>query len=722
MAKPIDKNYLVSSLKSFDEQVLSKKYGQVNGGSENTIESISVNGTAIVPDKNKNVDIVMPDTSTFATTEYVDNAMKDVDVDLTGYAKTEDIPTVTNDLTDELKSSYDETVTKAHDHSNSTTLDKFSADEDGTLLYDGNEIPVGSSYIFVGSESDDSTIVISDISADFLTSDGFGNLRYYNGHFQYYDVDSSTWIDTSVSPENVYIINMMPQEMKFISGIYDAELGCNKLKWEEPNDTVIDNQVVCVVEKIIIRRKLDEAPADETDGELVLELNKADFGQYSTNWYIDDSISPNLGENWYYKAFPVSTTGFMNYSTVNQTDISCKDYYLFGFTLNGNESDPNMMITYLEDNKFFRSAYMDYAADAFNYGDWDDFWFIKDLTPCMLNYDGTVAYELNKNDYTLKADGTTSDITDGTFGGNAMIGFPKTYWKIIDNGDGSCNIYVSNKQVDEDFHCWSHIDNDGNEIDYCYMSIFNGSNVNSVLRSISGKTPMYGQTGTTEITYATANNPTEDVIWYTEVFADRMLINILLLLIGKSTDVQTVFGNGSCNRGSDASALLITGTLNNKGLFYGSNDSTKAVKVFGMENLWGNQFRRIAGWIIDKGVSKVKLTYGQSDGSTVDGYNTTGEGYVALDNAVMSGTSGGYISKMAFNEYGLFPVAMSGSVTTYYPDGIYFSNSSVCYPSLGGGAATKLLAGVFCGDLSSAISNAVWSGGASISCKPLEMT
>ena len=58
-----------------------------------------------------------------------------------------------------------------------------------------------------------------DIQGDFLTSDGIGNLRYYNGHFQYYDESSSAWIDTSVTPSNVYIMNMTPQPMKSICGI-----------------------------------------------------------------------------------------------------------------------------------------------------------------------------------------------------------------------------------------------------------------------------------------------------------------------------------------------------------------------------------------------------------------------------------------------------------------------------------------------------------------------
>ena len=83
----------------------------------------------------------------------------------------------------------------------------------------------------------------------------------------------------------------------------------------------------------------------------------------------------------------------------------------------------------------------------------------------MLKYDGTVDYELNPNDYTKKLDGTASDVANASYGGNAMVGIPKVYWKIVDNGDNTANIYICDKKLDDDFHCWSHIDNNGNEID-----------------------------------------------------------------------------------------------------------------------------------------------------------------------------------------------------------------------------------------------------------------
>ena len=566
-----------------------------------------------------------------------------------------------------------------------------------------------------------------DIQADFLSSEGFGNLRYYNGHFQYYDTSTLTWVDTSITPDNVYIMNMTPQPMVSIVGVYDAELGKYKLKWEEPADTIINGQVACIVDKVIIRRKLGSVPANETDGDLVVEVKRNEFGLYKNDFYVDTALTANTDDVYYYKAFPVSTTGFYNTSTLNETvGIKCKDYNLYGFKLDQNESNPASMITYLSDcdNAIYKSAYMNYSTDTFDYGDWGNAWFIKKLKPCMLKYDGTVDYELNPNDYTKKLDGTASDVANVSYGGNAMVGIPKVYWKIVNNGDNTANIYICDKKIDSDFHCWSHIDNNGNEIDYCYLSAFDGCNINSKLRSISGQSPMTNQTCTTEINYAKSNNIGSDIIWYTGLFNDWMLINLLLLLIGKSTDTQTIFGTGNNNSyvSTSNTGIKNTGTMNTKGLFWGNQDNVSGVKVFGIEHWYGNIWRRIGGWINDKGTQKIKMTYGQSDGSTVDGYNTDGTGYIVIGNSTPIGTSGGYVSKVLFNENGLIPTTVNGSQTTYYCDGLWFNNSQVDYAYVGGSFRNASRVGALCSDLDGAASHASVTIAAALSCKPLATT
>ena len=234
---------------------------------------------------------------------------------------------------------------------------------------------------------------------------------------------------------------------------------------------------------------------------------------------------------------------------------------------------------------------------------------------------------------------------------------------------------------------------------------------------------MTGTTRQVEIDYAKSNNTGTDIIWYTEVYSDRLLINLLLLLIGKSTDTQTTFGTGNCSAYSGGSTgIKESGTMNANGLFWGSQDMVNGVKIFGMEHMWGNTFRAIAGWIIDKGVQKVKMTYGQSDGSSVDGYNLDGTGYISILNATPGGTSNGYISKMAISEYGLVPAIASGSATTYYNDGLWFNNSQINYPLLGGDTNGGKLGGLFCSFLQYDISGTTWCFGAAVSCKPLALT
>lgn len=554
------------------------------------------------------------------------------------------------------------------------------------------------------------------VEANFLTSGGFGNLRYYQGKLEYFDTATETWVETSVTPDNVYIINMMPQAMRYMCGQYHVESGHYRLMFEEPADTVIDGQVACVVENVVIRRRLGEDPKNENDGTLVATITRHNFGMYKDDWYVDNAFSPNMGEEWHYKAFPIGTTGFANTEPDNSTGgILAKDYYLFEFQIDQNESDPDSMVSYASDNAKFKRAFMDYAIDKFNYGSWQDAFFMPKT--CMLNTDGTVAYYLDPNDETLKEDGTPSDVQNPDFDGNAMVEFPKIWWK----KSGDSGYAVASKQVDDGFKCWSNIDENGDEIEHFYMPMYDGCLINGRLRSLSGQTPMSGKTRQQELNYAHANNPDGIHMYETKVFCDVQLFLLLCILISGTTNSQKAFGAGNNNSyvSESNTGVKKTGTTNGKGMFWGNQDNKSCVRVFYMENPWGNVWKSCAGWINDHGTQKVKMTYGQSDGSTVDGYNTTGAGYVTITDSTPSGTSGGYISACKFDERGLIPKQASGSATTKYCDGLWFNNSQVNYALVGGRSGHGLLVGAFSSNLIPAASDASWYIGTSLSCKPL---
>lgn len=386
--------------------------------------------------------------------------------------------------------------------------------------------------------------------------------------------------------------------------------------------------------------------------------------------------------------------------------------YLYGFDINLNDSNPATRVSYPSDveNSGFAKAVMNFGG-AFSYGGWPSTPGSKFMPrPCMLKYDGTVAYYLNPNDLTKKADGSASDVANINFGGNAMMEWPKIYVKRWESG-GVYHFRCSDVKVDADYECWSNYDKNNKEIPHFYTSIFFGSKDSSNrLRSISGQANMVSQTAQTEVTYAKANGAD---IWYTEVLADRMLINDLLTMMFKSTDLQATAGYGVCS----ASAAIAPGTMNTKGMFWGSNDKTSGVKVFGMEHWWGNIFRRIAGWSISAGVQKVKITRGTKDGTTAADYNFDGNGYKTISGVTL--TKSGYISKMKTEPFGRFPMATDGSSTTNEADYVWADSGSGYYAFVGGYWGNDLLCGPFYADLCRSPSTARTGFGAALSCKPL---
>ena len=161
-------------------------------------------------------------------------------------------------------------------------------------------------------------------------------------------------------------------------------------------------------------------------------------------------------------------------------------------------------------------------------------------------------------------------------------------------------------------------------------------------------------------------------------------------------------------------------------MFYGtnsgavsSNNFANIVKIFGMENYYGFQWRRTNGYILADGVQKVKLTYKQEDGTTTDGYNDDGSGYSEISGATPSGTSGGYISEAVFTEKGMFGKVASGSDSTYYCDGLWYNNSGSRFALFGGSSYASSAVGAFACSLSDAVSRTRWDIGAALSCKPL---
>lgn len=407
---------------------------------------------------------------------------------------------------------------------------------------------------------------------------------------------------------------------------------------------------------------------------------------------------------------------------------------IYSFKIAKNDSNPATCVTpytdceYGCDNAAFTAAHMDFTNDVFNYGSLtgQEFFWPK---PCMLGYDGVVDYYLNPDNYNLRADGVTaSDVADMSYPGNVMIEFPTIYFKRWEDSDYHYRV-ISDKQLDNTFHAWAHHDVNGDVLPYIYLAAYNGSYDGTRMRSMSGlgynaslatDKIMCQTTRQQEINFAQANNDANEQGegWYIRHKADHDMINDLLLLIGMSTNTQVTFGRGNDSRGTNG--CIGTGTMDDKGLFWGSNNGTSGVKVFGIENWWANMWEAITGWINYNGTQKIKMTYGQEDGSTVDGFNLDGTGYVSISNSTPAGASGGYISTYYTTDYGLIPKNASGSGSTWLADTMYFNNAQIAFVRVGGysdyGAGP---CGAFCTTLFDPASHAGWGFGASLSYKGL---
>lgn len=525
--------------------------------------------------------------------------------------------------------------------------------------------------------------------------------------------------DTNTTPTGTYYYSAFPFTTQ---GVYNRNTA-NRVVVNEPSNMVaftaksvynasagtakveITATLPSGVAGAIIRKSTTGYPVSETDGTAFQSIT-------SSGTLTDTSVT--IGITYYYSAFPYTSTGAYNRNPVNRTSVVPSRYaYLFGFDLNTVDSNPATRVSYPSDveNTSYAAAKMNLSSGAFSYGGWPSSGKFMPK-PCMLTYAGVVDHYLNANDYTKKVDGSASQVANTSFGGNAMMEWPKIWAKRWTEG----NIYkfrCCDIQLDSSYECICNYDRNNNQIDNFYTPIYFGSSISSKMRSISGQSNSVSTTADAEITLAKANGAD----WYTEVLADRLLIQDLLTMIGKSTAHQETFGYGRCS--SSNTSAIGQGTMNTKGMFWGSSDQTSGVKVFGMENWWGNIWRRTAGWILENETQKVKLTRGTKDGSTSSDYNTTGSGYMTISGATPTGSSGGYISGCKNMPYGRIPFQASGSSSTYESDGLWFSNSGVMYAFVGGGWDYALLVGGFCAYLSRTASNASADIGAALSCKPL---
>jgi hypothetical protein len=317
-------------------------------------------------------------------------------------------------------------------------------------------------------------------------------------------------------------------------------------------------------------------------------------------------------------------------------------------------ADPDARVEYLYDAVGMTPAAMNYTSGEFEYGDWKPFCDALNR-PVMLNPDGTVAYELDKNNQTLKRDGTASGISSTTHNLNAMSEF-KRLWLRTYEDETYQYIIFSNVQYDPNYRADAFTDASGNIRDRMYYAMFEGSNVSSKLRSLATGAMMASQIAATEIERAEANGAG----WHINYKSQRDFITYLLALISKSTNSQAVFGQGNSN----SATYIAPGALKTKGRFWGNNATDVAVKVFFIEHFWGNYWKRLSG-LLYSDAAKILI-------KATPPYSLTGVGYTNTD-VTPTGTSGQYITAGTLTDAGFLPTTAGGSDSAYFADVLYYT-------------------------------------------------
>lgn len=315
------------------------------------------------------------------------------------------------------------------------------------------------------------------------------------------------------------------------------------------------------------------------------------------------------------------------------------------------------------------------------YDGWKDTKIIKNIKPCVLN-NGEVQYYLQKDNYTLKEDGTVS-VLDGT-DGDVMIEIPKIGYRLWNDENYQ---YVSvTEDPNKDGYCYyAHSLNTDSDCNHIYIGAYLGYQTNNMLYSRSGVSPTASTTLPNFRTYSSNRGTGYSII----SFFPWTLLQCLYVIIYKNLDSQTALGKGY----TSASSKVNTGATNENSFCYGTQDGTTHMKFLGIEDMWGNLGHWLDGVYCDS--SWDILTDYRNTQFTESNHN-----FQFSEPSSISSSQGGYIKAiLGTNNTGFIRKgAENGASSTYFSDNGYIdSGQSVGYAGYAGGSwRNGVNAGAFC--------------------------
>lgn len=351
-----------------------------------------------------------------------------------------------------------------------------------------------------------------------------------------------------------------------------------------------------------------------------------------------------------------------------------------GFKLDMNNTDPNSGFTYTDDAVDMSPLACASGSGICNYGSWDAEYFsgFLGIRPCIYKNGSVVCY-LDPNNYALDENGTSVTI-GSNMDGDVMIEFKKRWYRYYTDASGNLCFQVSDIDRSSDGFVTTAFlaeDGTGTSVNAFYYGAYEGYVSNGKLRSVSGVTPSANISFNNFKSYASSTGSDYTI----ESFMKRMYINGLLMLVTKGRDYKQSIGHGCINNSN--SNPIITGTMNDRGLFYGRNDvDNVGCKVFGIENYWGNLWDWLAGLITVNSSGTVGIKkcspYSSSNydvsismSSFCSGFSTNSWLYPTKQKEVVSGA-------------GILPSVLQGTSTIGWPEGFDVRGGSGFVANCGG--------------------------------------
>ena len=349
-------------------------------------------------------------------------------------------------------------------------------------------------------------------------------------------------------------------------------------------------------------------------------------------------------------------------------------------------------------------AAIEYADDCFGFteangsdlGDWANTRLVQEyFRPCVIKpEDSAPAYYLQKNNRTLKEDGTPAVLTGED--GDVMIEVKKLYGRFQSHGNSLKISIANNVKEGEDWGWFCFNDVSGSEKDVVYRGVYKAGLLHGggVMRSVSGVAPFVSQTRNTMREYARVRGAG----YHQNNFYMLLLWQVMYLLLYRNRNSQVALGQGRTSPSNTAAAD--TGWSNTRPFCWGDQGGQNGVVFLGVEDFYGNVWEWVDGCCLVNGV--YRLTRDPAK------YNDTGYEYeIGRPSGLTSNDNNKYITKVSGSkETGLLPTAaFGGSSNTYWCDNMWINDDGEHVVYFGGAWADAAKAGAFCWHLYDAASS-----------------